>query len=151
MDDYPERFYSRFETYLGWALLYGVPLWAGIYVYRGGLHAGAPRALFLAAQLLILCLAVIGVAVAAFPVRIGQGGIRSYDFWGRHFALQWDDIKKVEPRNYLGMRYLRVESAPGTAVFIPLGLRDIRGLRERVRQLAGSGNVLTCALDSWIK
>ena len=150
MDEFPERFYMRLEIAFGYLLMVGIPAWLAVFVIRGGLSWSEAAVLGLVVRMFILLaigLVFFGVVVAAFPTRLGPEGIRSYDFWGRYGNIRWDDIKRVDPRNYAGLRYLRIESAGGTYVLLPLWVRDRLRLLGRIRDLAGPESPLTQTLD----
>lgn len=101
----------------------------------------------LIALLVILCLACAGSMVAAFPIWIGESGIRSYDVWGRYSNVPWSEITGVEQRNYVGFRFLRIDSSNRPAVLVTLRIGDPQGFSNRVRELAGPENPLTQALE----
>jgi hypothetical protein len=147
MEGYPERFYTRFEVLLGWFALVGGPIWAIAIVAPTHRHWDAQLVLEVVALLAALCIVCAAAVVAAFPVRIGRAGIRSYDMWGRYSSVPWNDIKRVEPRNYVGFPFLRIVSVSGRVVYVTTWIRNPDIFLNRVGELAGAENPLTRALE----
>jgi hypothetical protein len=147
MDDYPERFYTRFETLLCWFILVAAPIWATAAV---SFNPGGWRAVSLfklVGLLSALCVVSAAAVVTGFPVRLGASGIRSYDLWGRYSNISWEAVKGVELRNYLGFPFMRIESITGRVVYVTSWLRYRQAFLERVGELAGAENALTQALE----
>jgi hypothetical protein len=147
MDEYPESYYTQYEAMLGWFACVAAPIWAAV-VLIPGLHLwDIWLTCGLVVILLLVCLICAGVMVAAFPIRISESGIRSYDVWGRYLNVPWSEITSVEQRNYLGFRFLRIASGNEASVLVTLRIRNPDLFLMRVSELAGPENRLTQALE----
>ena len=100
-------------------------------------------------MLVIVCGIAAGAIVAAYPIRIGPPGVRSYDLWGRYSQISWGEIRSVEAKNYLGFHFLRVQSTDGRSVILTPWVRDLEGFLNRVSELAGPENALAQSLESY--
>src|SRR5688572_12565927 len=136
MDEYPERFYTRFDALLIWFASVGAPIWAAVLLGLNPRGWDVSLACALIALLVSLCLVCAGVMVAAYPIRIGESGIRSYDVWGRYFNVPWCEITDVERRSYVGFRFLRIDSSDAPSVLVTLRIRNPDTFLMRVRELA---------------
>ncbi len=92
--------------------------------------------------------AAAGVVLLAVPlmrVFVSADGLSCYTFWGRYYTVPWSQVEAARPIN-VGLRYLRVRSAQGFVLWVPLFLADMSRFRAAVVEAAGEGHVLSRAL-----
>lgn len=84
-----------------------------------------------------------------YPVRIGPGGLCSYNGFGMNTRVRWQDIRDVKRIPVSpGVAYLLIiEKRPiTTAAWIPLYLKDMDKFKDEVVKYAGAENPLSAYL-----
>jgi hypothetical protein len=85
--------------------------------------------------------------VRLFKIHLGPAGLVGFSFWGEYDQVGWQDIVRVRPFNFCGLRYLRVYSANRPRpLWLPLFLTDTHSFSEAVHAWAGLENPLAVAL-----
>jgi hypothetical protein len=79
-----------------------------------------------------------------FRVYISPAGIKSHNFWGKYYFVEWSSITAIKLYQILGFKYLLVSStqAPKT-LWVPLFLADMLRFRRLVCEYAGAEHLLT--------
>ena len=104
---------------------------------------------FLAATITLMV--VVLIANEYYKTSISDTQIKSYDAWGRRHSIEFNEIVKIKPIQFVFMKYIRVmgkdERRP---VWIPLFLRDLKGFYLTLEEQLPSDNVLLKYLNEYI-
>ena len=67
--------------------------------------------------------------------------IKGFNFWGKSRIVKWENVSRVKPVNFLGLKYLRVFSTnTGLAIWVPLFIKNTEKFREVASNLPPMGN-----------
>ncbi len=82
------------------------------------------------------------IMTRVFPVYVKKEGLRSYNIFAFYRTVPWNEIDKIRPINFLGLRYIRVGSIRGGApIWIPMFLDNVDGFIESVEYFGGDASL----------
>jgi len=80
--------------------------------------------------------------VLYYKTTLKNEGVKSFNFWGKSRFVEWENISKVKPVNFLGLKYLRVFTGnSGLALWVPLFIKNIESFAKQASTLPPEGNV----------
>jgi hypothetical protein len=124
------------EVAVLWVLAPGTPLEVWLVAVGGAVAVGE----------VVAALAALA-GVWYFRVDVGPEGLRSYDSWYLFREVAWADILSARPRNILGLKSLRLQTAGARApLWLPPFLADRERFHGLVMRYAGPDHPLAIAL-----
>ena len=141
-------FRSSLPFVIGVGIVITLPIAVFLFAYTSPFRPLATL-LFEIAPFQILVSIVYALFVAYFKIYFYSNRIRGYNAWGIYHDLALTDVERVNPIDFLGVKYVRVYSRHGTRVmWIPLFLKGLDRFVNLVCQHSESNNALVLYFKS---
>jgi hypothetical protein len=136
-----------------WALL-GITTLVDVIAFDSTFLAGA--SIGVAVLTSLICSVIMVPAAAwvkfALPVRVSADGFTCPNGFGKLVTVPWESIRDVRPFTVPGLPYLVVKTdRTRFKLWLPLFMREMPELIERVEQFAGADHLLYQALWSRVE
>lgn len=140
-------FRSSFARLTVWIHAIAIPLTVAAIVFTDGAETNVLALAIAVPVATLVGFGLVAIAVTylkAFNVYVYSDRLRRYGFGGRYRDVKWEDVKSITSRNFLGLKYIRINvNRPGRNFLLPPYLKDMNRFTELVAHHAGPDNLLT--------
>lgn len=84
-----------------------------------------------------------------FKLEVNKEGIITYNSYGQHKNIKWDNVKSVKFLNFLFIKYLRVFYGESDSFDLPLFLESLPELKNIIDELSPEGNAVKVFFNTY--